>query len=241
MTFQKILTFSFIILSCCSVTNAQSSYYKTFDSIIGQSQTNLYNGLKYNDKYRATPENHKFYASHQSIKSDIVYDGQPFFDVDLKYDLVNDLVIIQPKGDKKYIEIQLISDQVSDFKIGKHHFYNLTQNKDLAALGYKGFFDKSYSGTYLNLYTKSIKKVKERIVGNRLNYSFDQYDSNFIESNSKIYEVSSKNDFKKLFPDKSSEINQFYKDYKDLLKSSPSDFMKRLIAILDTEPIKPTE
>ncbi len=237
----KLLSICCLLVICFNVSYSQSSYYKKFDSIIGQSQTNLYNGLKYNDKYRASPESHKFYASHQSIKSDIIYDGQPFFDVELKYDLISDLVVIQPKGDKKYIEIQLITDQVKEFTIGKHHFYNLSKNEDLKAMGYSGFFDKSYEGTYLNLYIKSIKKVKERIVGNRLNYTFDQYDTYFLEGNGSMYEVSSKNDFRDIFPDKSDKINQFYKDYKDLSKLSPTDFYKRLIAILDTESIKTTE
>ena len=241
MVFRKAPLFIFISVFFCSFINAQSTYYKAFDSVIGQNQTSLYNGLKYNNPYRAIPENHKFYLFHKFSKCDVVYDNQPFFDIDLKYDILNDVVIIQPKGDKSYIELQLISGQVSEFKIGSHHFYNLSQNEYLKALGYGGFFEKSYSGDVLGLYTKSVKKVTERIKGNKLAYSFEQYNYYFIESSNRIYEVSSKNSIKKLFPEKSTEINRFYKDYNSVLKSSPDDFMNRLIAYLDTYNSKPTE
>lgn len=241
MIFRKTLLFGFVSIFFFPILKAQSTYYKAFDSIIGQSQTNLYNGLKYNDKYRASPENHKFYDYYKFVKSDLVYDHQPFFDIDLKYDLVNDLVVIQPKGDKSYIELQLISDQVSEFNIGNHHFYNLSQNQDLKAMEYGGFFEKTYSGDVLNLYAKSIKKVNERIKGNRTVYFFVQSTSYFIESSNRIFEVSSRNDLKKRFPEKSTEITRFYKDYSNILKSNPDDFMKRLTALLDSYKLKPTE
>lgn len=223
-----IITLSFVF-----PVQSQSNYYKAYDSIIGYNQTNLYNGLRYVDTYMATPDNHKFFDKHTFVPSEIRYDGQSYYDVNLKYDLLTDVVVLQPSGEKSFLSIELLKNVVDYFKMGNHEFYNLTDEVATSDLKFSGFFELLYSGTSVKLYSKHVKEVSERYKNRKINYIFNKSTYFFVEHNQQFYQVDSKKDFTRLFPNKEAQISTLYDDYKLLIKNNPTEFMKRLAAILD--------
>lgn len=210
-------------------TNDTHAYYLAFDSIVGQENTALYNGKRYIEKYRATSENHLFYKDVDFLKGALVYSDQPFYNQYLKYDLLNDVLIVKPSGDKSYFNIELISEFLQEFTIENTLFVNLSQISSQQ----KGFAELVYKGNAFLLLRKLEKKIKERIKNEKLFYEFIESYHFLVAYQNKVEVIDSKRSLKKFIPEKASEIDAFYRSNKTLLKVNPDLFMERLIIALD--------
>lgn len=186
---------------------------QTFDKIIGLENTKLYNGKRYYNIYKATDNNHNFFTASNFIKGDIIYDGSPFYNTNLKYDIFNDQLIFKPNGDKGFINIELIQDKVLSFSFKNHHFVNsntITENKGLIT----GYVEVIYKTASLTLYAKRKKTVTERIRGNKLVYLFSNEPSFYLSHAGILSEIKSSKSFKKIFPDLSKDLKSEIKDTK---------------------------
>lgn len=213
-------------------TSDTNEMLQSFDKIIGLENTKLYNGKRYYSIYKTTEDNHNFFTSPNFIKGDVTYDGDSFFNVNLKYDAYNDQVIFKPNGDKGFINIELIPNKVSKFKFENHHFINskdLKENNNLV----NGYLEYIYSTPTLKLFAKRKKRVTERIRQNKLVYLFSNEPSFFLSHKGVLSEIKSTKTLKKIFPNFTNELKTEIKDNKRRFEKDDEGFLLFLTQWLD--------
>lgn len=236
-TKKKIFNFflvSFLIINTLSVQSQSNSdeinNYNWFDSKIGIENTGIYNGIIYKEKFRTVNGNHKFYLTSQFINGNITYNGQPYFNVEMKYDIYEDILIIKLPDDSGYSIIQLLNDKIDGFSINNHKFLKISKkNEKFFNEAISGFYEISYQSKHLNLLKKHIKSRRERIVGNFVYSQFKDESEYIIFFNDEYYKINSKRYLIKLFPKLKKNIKNFYNFNKPLHKLDQDKFMTNLI------------
>ncbi len=229
----------FIFLLFFQIVHSQSDsyskpYYLAFDSIVGHDYTPLYNGVRFIDSYRTSKTNHRYFESYDFIKGDIFFDNQPFYNLNLKYDLYKDVLISQLEGDKSFFVLELNTSKLASFTLDERHFVNIF-NDSLSQLGINGFLEEKYTGNHISFYVKHTKDKKERINRKQVVHVFNLKKIYVLKFRNNFFIVGSKRDFKNVFPNDMKTINYFYKNYKILLKTDPTTFTENLIKALDSK------
>lgn len=214
--------------------NNQDSY-NWFDNIIGYENTGIYNGIIYKEKFRTIDNNHKFFLTSEFSKGNIIYDGQPYYNIDMKYDIYEDLLIVKLPNNSEYFIIQLINDKIDEFSINSNKFLKISGKYEaFFNEAISGFYEISYQSKHLNLLKKHIKSRKERIVGNFVYSKFKDESEHIISFNDKYYKINSKKYLIKLFPELKKNIDNFYNSNKQLLKKDKDRFMIQLMEHLSS-------
>ena len=133
--------------------NIHELIYNLCDSILGQPNIGLFNGVAYIEKYKMINENHKFYKYSNFVKGNLVYDDKPFNNVLLKYDVFEDQLIVKSKLSPFESETLLNQDKINSFQIDDNDFINISielKNGDLM----EGFFEVLLSHKSVNIYKK---------------------------------------------------------------------------------------
>ncbi len=227
-----IVAFSFFFVSYFSQSqtqNTQKNYYKWFDKQVGVENTGLNNGVRYKELYRIKNGKHKFYLSPNFIRSDIFYRGQPYYDIEMKYDLFEDQIIINLPTQQGFSTFQLIKDLIDNFSINNKKFIQLTNNEvSNSSNKISGFYEISFNSSNFILYKKylknRIKYLEYKVIYSEFINKYEYY----IYYNNKYYLIEKKGDFRKIFPIQMKVISSFYYSNKILLKSNYDLFMIQL-------------
>lgn len=213
-----------------SQTDSKSKdYYKYFDSIIGVKNSGIFNGIPYKEQYLTINGNHKFFLASDFVKGTIYFNNQPYYDVDMKYDIYEDVLIVRLPNASKYFFIKLINDKVDKFSIYDKNFIKLSNN-----IAIPGFYEILYQSKILSLLKKNKKRIKKLIGDDFVYYEFNEENSYFVLSDNKYYNINSKKDFIKLFPILKNNIDNFYSVNKLILKSDKDKFTIGLIKYVNT-------
>lgn len=200
---------------------------QTVDKIIGLENTKLYNGKRYFNTYKATENNHNFYKTPNSIKGNVVYNDAKFYNVNLKYDLFLDQLIFEPIGERRFINIELIRDKVSSFKLNNNNFINskFIKANNNTTTGYLEIIQTSPS---LVLYAKRKKFVSSKIKNNSVLYLFSEKSLFYLSYNNEFKEIQNTKSFRKLFVDYDDELKEIIKENKSRFKKDREGFYKFL-------------
>ncbi len=203
-----------------------------YDNIVGLENTGLFNGKRYYNAYKTTPNNTNFYIFTDFSKANVVFDKQPYYNVDLKYDVTTDQLITKLNNNLSYINIQLVKNKVSSFNIDNHHFINskLLLNDSIPDLG---FLEIVYTTPLYKFLIKRIKRVSKELENKKYVFTFRSYDVYYFFFEDKLYEISSYKDLRKIMPDLKKDINDFYRNNKKLLKSDEELFVVNLLKQLE--------
>ena len=228
----SILLFFLISISYAQKNNSDSQYLAFFDSIVGNENTEFFNGKRYIEKLPTTEIDFPFFKTSKFLKGSIIYDNQQFYNLDLKYDLISDQLIAKLPNNNNFFLISLINERISSFTIDNNSFVNINDNEKLKSLGYKGYFQLIHDGNNLDLYIKHLKTVKKKI-DKKVNYSYKENNVHLIQFDTDFYKIKSVKDIIKIFPEKKKDIRNYYNSFKSLQKSNPDLFYKNLIEFLD--------
>ncbi len=199
-------------------------YYIWFDKIVGVENTSLFNGLRYLEEFRTLNNNHKFFSTSQFIKGNLIYDDQNYYDIDMKYDLYKDQVIVNLQGQSGNSIIELNADRIEQFTLNGITFNQVkTNNKDL-----KGFYAILTENNGVICYKRYRKSQKKYIQNKNIYYEFSSFNEYVLNIPSGIYPIKSKSDFIKVFPEYKNEINNFYRKNKKLIDSNYDMFLAQL-------------
>lgn len=232
--FAIFFTLNTVSIHSQSNTSNKDSY-NWFDNIIGYENTGIYNGIIYNEKFRTIDNNHKFYLTSQFSKGNIIYDGQSYYNIEMKYDIYEDLLIVKLPYNSEYFIIQLLNDKIDEFSINSNKFIKISlKNEAFFNETISGFYEISFQSKDLNLFKKHIKSRKERIVGNFVYSKFKDESEHIIVFNDKYYKINSKKYLIKLFPELKKNIDNFYNSNKQLLEKDKDTFMIQLIEQLSS-------
>jgi len=223
-----ILFFGLIIHSYCQETT-DISYYNVFDQIVGVENTEVYQGVLYNTQYRINNDKNEFFKNQDFTKGSIVYSGQPYHDLDIKYDIHKDRVFTKLAANAGGGTLILFNDILQSFEIGDNLFVKIDSTRAFEIETY-GFYKVSSENSLLTLLTKYSKREVRRVDKKTVYREFlDKPNSYIVLYKNKYYNMNSKKDAKKLFPKLNTEIDKFYSNVRRLRKSNPEGFQIALV------------
>ncbi len=212
----------------------QRDYYNWFDTQTGIENTGLFNGVRYKELYRIKNGKHKFYERSDFFVSQLVYDGQPYYDVNLKYDLYEDQMIAEIQAESGSSILKLIKDLVESFRIEEKTFVHLKGTEVYKSKEQiDGFYEILKEGQSLFLYKKHSKIINKVLDNSAILYEFKSDNKYYVFHNDLFYPVSNKNDLIKIFPERKKQINEFYSGNKYLMKSNYDLFMIQIAERID--------
>lgn len=207
-------------------TASNVTLYNWFDSITPNSNKTISNGYEYIEKYRVINDKHPYFKSPNFKLSTLTYKDQPFFNVNLKFNLYEqELIIVSPQKENRKILV-LDNNLVNDFKIEDHCFEKIdfkSSNKRNDNI----FYEVIVSKKDVKLYKRHSKKMKKKNNENTVFYEFFNSNSYYLFKNNSLIKIESIGTFKSIYPDKKQIINLFINktskkankelDYKNLL------------------------
>jgi len=228
-----------LLFSFPDKTHGQESmrlYNTYFDQTIGIQNTGLYQGQIHIEKYRTINEKTQFFKSRKFLNGSVNFEGQEYYDLDLKYDVYEDQVLLKLVSSAGGGTLKLWTDGLDSFVIDGHKFIKITP-KETSGLNLYGFYEVSMSGTYLTLFTKFTKKSFQRKDRSSIYYEFVPGKSEYVLYYEGGYHlIESKKDVVSLFPNQKKEIDKFYTIARRLKNTNFDDFqialMKRIEVLL---------
>lgn len=241
MLLDLIKNTTLVYLIVLNFANAQTSLleqnrleYEAYDSFLPHKNKDIFNGFEYVDLYRSRYEyNHKFYGVSYFLSGDLLYEGRPFFSLKMKYNILDDLLLLN------YLSFEsnylcLLSERVDEFTIDKAKFIRLPRNKDLEPFYLNGFFKVIYSNeSDLAVYVKYQKKKYNIVEDRRIYYGFSEKKTFVLSYKENYFTINSKKDIIKLFLDYKNTIRDFYGKNNVLFKHDEDEFYKNLFIRID--------
>lgn len=213
-----------INIFCQSKNNNEIEYFKWFDNIIDARNNHLSNGVSYSEKHRTKKGHHEYYQTSDFLIGDIIYDNQLFFDVDLKYNLFSDEIILGLYNGDNLKLIQLIKDKIDKFWVNNIAFAKISDQRNKI----NGYYEILLESNNLNFYKKHIKERIRHLDKDFVYYSFKKKINYLIYYQNSYHKINSKKSVLKLFPKKKKVINNFFSVNSNLNKENTDLFMKLL-------------
>lgn len=201
--------------------------YEGFDATIGIQNTRIFTGLEYIEEHRMINEKNKFFLKDEFRAGTVVYEGQPYFNIPLKYNVFDDLLLVQLPSDRGETVFRLLPNRLNSFVLNSREFVNVWE-KDSE---FSGIYELLYDSQNLRLlkkYEMSLNKVSGRQL---VHYEFEprrpQY---FFSYEGEYYDLSQKN-LSNLFPNQRSVVKEQYRKFR---KQKREQKENALIAMFQT-------
>ena len=211
----QVIKLNFIFLLCFLIssdvfgqTESSSILYNWFDSITPSSNKTISNGYEYVDKYRVINDKHPYFKSPDFKLSTLTYKDQPYFSVNLKFNLYSNQLILYSKQKENGKVLILENTWVSNFKIENHYFEKISS----IAIPQKNdsfFCEVIVNKKDIKLYKKHSKKMKKKKNENTIYYEFFNNNTYYFYKNNTLTKIESLRTFKNLYPKKIEIINLY--------------------------------
>ena len=224
----KKLLSTLVFVSCCFISFAQNqSLFAEFDQAVGQNNTQLSYGVVYKERYRKKiKDNHNFYQDESFKKGSLIYKNEVFDNIKIKYELVDDFIVVNLKNQDQLISIIPEKSLIHLFVIDNLRFVNC---------GSRGFLQELLIQDLFAIYKKHKKFSKENRDADYRYHTFRKEESFILKYKDEYYPIDSKRDFNKIFPQNKKDISKFYKSNRYLLKNNYTNFVAKLITSLSQE------
>ena len=197
-----------------------------YDQLVGLENTNLFNGREYIEEHRMIDEKHKFFDSFDYVPGVVVYDNEIFYNVDLKYNIFEDLLLVQLNGSRGKTRFSLYKEDLNGFRLNGHNFINIKEPG--VPYSRHGIYEVILAEEQLKLLKKHNLIMKKILDGQLLHHEFEKDEPDyFYFSEGKLFEADSKNLYD-IFPAIKEEIRSFYRKNRRLRRNEPGEFHKRL-------------
>lgn len=237
--FLKITVFSLAFLCYTKGFSQKNNILQNYDFRVGEKNTALNNGPLDLNQYdnNIVDGRNKFYKENKEFKKgNVFYDGQEYYQKDLKYDLYQDILIYKPEGAMASIGIDLIVEKVDYFAIDGELFvnlnhYSLFRNKQ----DYQGYWQKIEDEKDQVLYIKFRKKKNEFYENRKVYYTFSQSVDAIIVDQQKIINLDDEKAVVAHFPSRKTEIKKFYDSKNSLKREDPAAYYKDLYQLITSK------
>ena len=211
---------------------SNSTYLNWFDNKVGIENTKLYQGIVYREAYRTVNDKVKFFRSAQWYNGSVVYSDQEFYNIQLKYDIYGDQLILKQLDRLGGGALILFKSKVSSFKIEDTEFIHLkgfTADSEI-----DGYYELLWADTDIRLLAKHQKNDFVRKDRSASYYEFvDDKKLYLLDLDGNYYPVNKKKALTELFPELKKEIDNFYQKNKRLRSRDVDAFMISLLRNID--------
>lgn len=236
---QAHFIFPLLLFLCSPVCVAQqSSPSQEFDEIVHLENTDLASGIEYIEQHIIRNNKHKYFLTQQFETGIVVYDGQTFINIPLKYNIYDDLLLVRMKNSGGEASFQLHKDKITEFTLANHRFRNFTPPRESDnRLG--GFYEVLLKNSGGLLLKKHLKKQLKHLDRNFTYYEFETDDPQYVYFQNNTYiPIDSRRDIQELFPDTEKEIRRYYRSNRSLYKTDRDRFLVNLFTKLHS-PVSP--
>lgn len=189
----------------------------------------LLNGRIWQNPY-SKALNDQFFLTKTFLKGSVTLNGRKFEDLDLKYDITNDELILSIES---YPIISMNKEMVDSFSLmfGNRNYHIINVGTDTSNV-IRGYVNVLYDGPTA-LYVKYIKKIQPLAVDGRYDL-FAQEHRIYLRKGSEIVPVEGKKKLLYLLEDKKKEIRNFLKSTKSKLSRKEPDTFIPLLKYYDS-------
>ncbi|MGI0107603.1 hypothetical protein [Salinimicrobium sp. WS361] len=199
--------------------------YKLLDSAIHIQNTDLANGTEYIDQHIIKSNHHKYFQTQKYLNGNVLYDDQPYYDLDLQYNIYDDLLLVRIPTTGGATTINLHKSKVKAFNIENHSFISLSASPDEKPQFYEILLDSDD----ILLLKKHHKKLKKHLDQNFAYFEFKEDSPEyFVSIENTLSKIDSRRSIRKLFPNKEEQIENFYRNNSRRQKSDQDEFLTAL-------------
>lgn len=195
-----------------------------FDNIIEQKNLDINIGKRYIEKYRSLEGNYHFLFNNLFNKSTIEYDNQTYYNIPVKYDILDQNVIVNIPSELENYSLILNNSKIKSFVLQNKLFVNLKDH---------GFNEKLYANNKAILFKKYSSYASTFIHKNDYFNKFNLNTKYLISLEGKFYSANSKKELKKIFLSKKGIINSYFSKNKKKYRDSKDDFLIELLKQLN--------
>lgn len=204
---------TFLLLTYYNVIFSQEQSIKFNDSIIHYENLPLNNAISYENKFENTTNTTNQFLYNEYKNCIILYDGNLYYDVKLKFDIYTNKVLYKPKFNL-VTEVALFNEYVDYFIIENRKFVKFIINDE-----YK-FYEEIKINPTTNLYVMYKKRMKENYNGEFLRYDFYNELDVFITLDNSFKSIKNKKEIIEIFPNNKKSINEFYNNNNPLREAN---------------------
>lgn len=235
--YTRIFYFSLLTIFLCGtsargqeISQELQKAYNGFDATIGIQHTDIFTGVEYIEKHRMINEKHKFYASNEFVPATVFYEGQPYFEIPVKYNIFDDLLLVKLPSQRGESEFQLLSNRLDGFVLNSRRFVNVYE----AGSEFSGIYQLLYEGPEMQV-LKKFRMTEQKISrGELVHYEFKPRSLKyFFKYKDDYYEVNRGN-LLELFPEHKQEVREYYRDYRKQRKVQQDDALVAMFQRLST-------
>lgn len=207
-----------------SQTQDYKDIYTKIDKELSIGNLNLEKGKIYINKDVNIKNNHRYLFNDATFTSNIKHNKQIYYNNNVKYDIFQNILIVNPSNQSKRLFIELSKNEVESFTIENKNFVliRLPNNENW-------YCEEKMISSSFAFYIKYQKKRKEIISDNVIKPFYTEEVLFFLKTQEKILQIDSKKSILNQFPQLKAEINDFYKMNDYLLKEEKIKFMENLI------------
>lgn len=207
--------------------NAQQSQslYSYFDRSIGLKNLGINNGPIHQNPFRVSDQSHRYYGNDKYILGNVIYDGQPYTDQNLKYDIFKDVLVAKINDPNNLLGIDLINAKTESFTMDQKAFVNLgllTQKPSFV----KGYYEVYHPEAPIALYIKHRKDQIEVLRSDGLFYKYQNAFDFVMAYQGNFFKVNDERDLIRIFPAVENAIRDYAYVNRDTQLSNPPQFMK---------------
>ncbi len=208
-----------------TINNALVFYYRS-----AGDQSRLYNGTQYSGYPFVFAEGNPFFLTDKMQRGTIVYDKIVYKDVDLLYDELMDVLIMQDESHR----IQLSNDRISGFTILNYRFIHLVNDSLNNSAPQTGFYNILYDGN-LCVLKKEIKTIREIVTFSveEKTRVIDLKSEYYFRKNNEYFKIKNQKGLLDFFQQQKSVIKHFIKTNKLNFKKDTDNLLEKVAAYGD--------
>ncbi|QED37984.1 hypothetical protein FK178_09705 [Antarcticibacterium arcticum] len=212
-------------ISLAQATQEEKNLYSWFDKELGVENTRLLNGAEYVEKYRTVNEKNSFFLSGAPITGSVLYEDEWFHGVQMKYNVHENILIVQVESNLGVNIIQLRNENLQRFEFDQFRFININAPGSI----FNGFNEVLLEKSQLTLLKKHSLKLTAKtdqfiqyyeFIPRRIRYGYSY--------NNVYYEFNSRRELASQFPELKELITDFFKNNNYLYKNQQDTFMVNL-------------
>ncbi|WP_298120592.1 hypothetical protein [Flavobacterium sp.] len=203
-----------LLTNSYSQKNNEQSIADLFDKKVEEETLAIFNGRHNNHNYLTLSDTIHPFLDKNFVSGSISYDNQNYDNILIKYDIVNDNVLVKPKKQSDFYSLVLDSNKIDGFIINKKKYTNSANQIDLQTKQLKGFYEEIIYSNKITLLIKHQKTKIEIIDGNKIYSDFNNQKLFYLKISDKIYNANSKKELISIFPNYKKQINTYYNQNK---------------------------
>lgn len=203
--------------------------FEGFDTTIEVQNTRIFTGLEYIEKHRMINDKNKFFQENRFRLGTVIYEGQPYFNVPIKYNIYDDLLLVQLESNRGETTFKMIPNRFEGFVLDARRFVNIWEE----GFQWTGIYELLHHTSHIQVLKKYRKSLKKTSDGRLVHYEFGtENPSYYFSYQGAIYSLTRRN-LLDIFRDHHPVVKEEFKKFRKHRKGQREDALVVMFQNLD--------